>query len=145
MKCSGLEAMRRSYIPRSTKPMKRSGFAKPSYEDVVASRSTKKPRKRMRTIGPRTKAWRTVWEFLKGRFYEVGRTRCEFGFVPHECWGALYPCHSKKRREMQGDDIYAVAIGCQQIARWLDEDLTHEAMEKTVLRAINEHGGVILP
>lgn len=42
--------MKRSYIQRSTKPMKRSGFAKPSYEDIVASRSTKKPRKRMRGV-----------------------------------------------------------------------------------------------
>lgn len=46
---------------------------------------------------------------------------------------------------MQDDDIYSVAMGCQQIARWLDEDLSHEEMERTVLEAITRAGGLILP
>ena len=118
---------------RSKKPMKR------------GTKGLKRSSKRISRVGPRTRAWLKVWAFLKDRFYTLGRTRCEFGFIKHECWGALYPCHSRKRREMVGDDIYAVAVGCQQIARYLDEELTHEEMHEAVMRAIKENGGLILP
>lgn len=101
--------------------------------------------KPMNKVGPRTREWQSVWRFLKPRLKAAGRTSCEFDFIEHECWGRLDPCHSKKRREMQGDDIYAVAIGCQNIHTYLDEVCKHEFMEKLVLEAINRHGGLILP
>lgn len=104
-------------------------------------RSTKPLNKR----GPRTKAWDKAWRFLKPRFDTAGRTRCEFGFIAHDCGGILTPAHSKKRREMQGPDIYHVALACLNVHRILDEQMAHEAMESAVMRAIENHGGLILP
>lgn len=46
---------------------------------------------------------------------------------------------------MQDSDIFAVALGCQQVARILDEEMTHEEMEQAVMKAINDRGGLILP
>lgn len=110
-----------------------------------------KGRKRLDVPGPRLRAgrrmneWSKVWRFLKPRLEAAGRTVCEFDFVAHDCWGAIFPCHSKKRRNMEGNDIYLIALGCQQIARYLDEDLDHATMQKTVLKAIQRKGGAILP
>lgn len=102
-------------------------------------------RKPLNKVGPRTRDWRAVWRFLKPRLEAAGRTGCEFNFLYHDCWGRLDPCHSKKRRLMKGDDIYAVAIGCAQVHRILDEVLDHADMEEMVMRAINRAGGMILP
>lgn len=143
--------------------MKRSLIGPKSYADALTKRTALQQRKheinrrtpmkrgsRMKRttkhIGPgrRMKSWSKIWRWLKPELEKRGRTKCEFHFIKHECWGALYPCHSKKRREMEGDDIYAVAMGCQQVARLLDEALTHKEMEAAVMRAINENGGVIL-
>lgn len=102
-------------------------------------------RSRINRLGPKTRQWLSVWRWLKPRFEAAGRTHCEFGLIPHQCWGELWPCHSKKRRLWEGDDIYAVAIGCQQISRHLDEKLSHEQMERAVMAAIELAGGLILP
>ena len=99
----------------------------------------------MKKAGRRTKDWRKVWRFLKDEFYKRGRTRCEFSFIPHECKGALDPCHSKKRRLMRGNDIYMVALGCRHIHDRLDLQMSHEEMEAAVLKAIDLAGGPILP
>lgn len=96
-------------------------------------------------VGPRTNEWRKAWRFLKPRLEAAGRTRCEFGFIPHECGGFLTPAHSKKRRLMRGPDIFAVSMACVNVHRILDERMTHEQMEIAVMRAIEEHGGLILP
>lgn len=101
--------------------------------------------KQMKKNGRRTNDWLRVWRWLRPRLEAADRTRCEFSFIKHECFGALFPCHSKKRRLMRGPDVFAIAMGCQQIARYLDESLTHEQMEVAVMRAIEEHGGLILP
>lgn len=132
------------------KPMRRSGFPKPDREQsqariTLATGKFRSARRRINKLGPRGLEWRQVWQWLKPRLQAAGRTRCEFDFIEHDCWGRLDPCHSKKRREMQGNDIYAVAIGCQNIHAWLDEQCTHEFMEQTVMEAINRHGGMILP
>ena len=95
--------------------------------------------------GRRTNDWRRVWRWLKPRLEAAGRTRCEFDFIEHECIGILDPCHSKKRRLMRGPDIYAVALGCRNVHRRLDEQMSHEEMEAAVMRAIENHGGLILP
>lgn len=95
--------------------------------------------------GRRTNEWRKAWRIIKTELERRGRTRCEFSFIPHECFGRLDPCHSKKRRLMQGDDIYTVALGCAQAHRILDEVFTHAEMETAVLRAIQASGGLILP
>lgn len=102
-------------------------------------------RGKLRANGRRTNDWRKVWRFLKAEFEKRGRTRCEFGFIPHECYGRLDPCHSKKRRLMGGNDIYTVALGCQNVHRILDEVFSHAEMETAVLRAIEANGGLITP
>lgn len=99
----------------------------------------------MKKAGRRTNDWRAVWRWLKPRLEAAGRTTCEFGFIPHDCVGILDPCHSKKRRLMRGLDIYAVAVGCRNAHDILDLKFTHEEMESAVMRAIDEHGGLILP
>lgn len=99
----------------------------------------------MKRIGRRTEDWRKVWRFLKPRLETAGRTSCEFDFIPHECFGRLDPCHSKKRRMMEGIDIYTLALGCAQVHRILDEVMNHDQMEEAVLMAIGANGGLILP
>lgn len=111
--------MRRSYIKRGDKPMKRNGR--------------------------RTNDWRAVWRWLKPRLEAANRTRCEFDFIPHTCGQILDPAHSKKRNKMNGADIYSVSIACRNVHQILDEQMGHEEMEAAVMRAIENHGGLILP
>lgn len=101
--------------------------------------------KPMKKNGRRTNDWRAVWRWLKPRLEARNRTRCEFDFIPHECDNILDPAHSKKRRNMKGNDIYAVAIACRRIHEYLDYTLPHEEMEAAVMEAINRNGGMILP
>ena len=91
------------------------------------------------------KEWSRVWKWLKPRLEAAGRTRCEFDHIPHECFGALTPAHSKKRREIEGNEIYEVAIACVNAHQVLDEKLTHEQMYVAVMYAIERAGGLILP
>jgi len=122
--------------------MKRTGFLK---RTSINRGSYNWKRTPVNKNGRRTNDWRRAWRFLKPRLEAAGRTRCEFDFLEHECGGPLDPVHSKKRRLMEGDDIYTVAIGCRRAHQILDEQRTHEEMESLVLRAINNHGGLILP
>lgn len=102
--------------------------------------------RRMNKVGRRAEDWRKAWRFLKPRLEAAGRVQCEFtSVVPHECSGPLDPCHSKKRRLMQGPDIYSVAIGCRTVHVLLDYYMSHEDMESAVMRAIDDAGGLILP
>ena len=101
---------------------------------------SRKPMKRsvpLNKEGRRTKAWRAAWRRLKPQLEKRGRTRCEFKFIPHVCWGPLDPAHSKKRFKMVGDDISAVAIACRRIHNYLDQKCSHEEMEALVLKAID--------
>lgn len=110
--------------------------------------------KPMNKIGRRPNAWIEVWRFLKPRLKAAGRTECEFDFLKHDCVGPIDPCHSKKRGKMRDLDIYEVALGCRQIHDYLDglyaypplgRRMSHEEMESAVMRAIENHGGLILP
>lgn len=134
---------------RAHKPLQRSKPGKPtsasSRGGAVAGPATGKRRKGLRRVGPRTKAWLTIWRWLKPRLEAAGRTSCEFDWIPHECWGRLDPAHSKKRRLWKGNDIYTVAIACQNVHAILDEQMAHEDMERSVIKAIDQHGGLILP
>jgi hypothetical protein len=107
--------------------------------------AAKRGRSRLRVNGRRTNDWLKAWRFLKPELEARGRTGCEFGFIPHDCWGRIDPCHSKKRRMMEGNDIYILALGCAQAHRILDEAMSHAEMETAVLRAIQANGGLILP
>lgn len=132
---------------RTAKPLARRTAMK---TDKPMERARKPIKKR----GRRTKAWGSVWCWLKPKLKEAGRTRCEFDFLEHNCGGPLDPCHSKKRGEMKGNDIYMVAIGCRTVHDFLDgvyvypplkRRMNHKEMEEAVMRAINNHGGPILP
>lgn len=95
--------------------------------------------------GRRMKAWQKAWRFLKPEFEKRGRTSCEFGFIDHECSHILTPAHSRKRRMMQGNDVFAVALACTRIHDFLDLKCTHAEMQAFVEEAINLAGGLILP
>lgn len=137
--------MKRSELKRKT-PMKRSGTLKATRSLSPGSETSQgSPRRPINKVGPRTRAWRSAWRFLKPRLEAARRTQCEFDFIPHICGGPLDPAHSKKRNEMVGDDIYAVAIACRNIHCVLDEVYTHAAMKKAVMTAIERGGGMILP
>lgn len=138
--------MKRSYL----KPGK--GFTRQS--SLRTAKANAKPgefaRTRMRQglvkrVGRRTSEWDRAWKFLKPRLEAAGRIYCELSFVPHACSTTLTPAHSRKRREMQGDDIYMVCLACTTGHQILDERMSHEDMHKAVMRAINENGGPILP
>lgn len=115
------------------------------YNNRLERRTPLHSSKQMKKSGRRTNDWLRVWRWLKPRLEAAGRTQCEFYFIKHQCCGILDPCHSKKRRLMSGPDIFAVALGCRNVHRILDEVYTHEQMEAAVMRAIEEHGGLILP
>lgn len=140
--------------------MKRSGFKVKTYEEALAKRTALQERQRelavnrrtpmrrtTKRLGPgkKTKAWVSVWRWLKAELEKRDRTKCEFRFITHTCSQILTPAHSKKRRMIQGDEIYYVAIACSVVHTILDEKMSREDMETAVMRAINENGGVILP
>lgn len=133
--------------------MKRTRIGPKTFEDALQSRLARqsktakdKPAKgRKIGAGPRMREWARAWAWLKPRLEAAGRTRCEFDHLPHQCSGILTPAHSKKRREMEGDDIYAIAIACTSAHQILDERLNHEQMEVCVMYAIERAGGMITP
>ena len=114
-------------------------------KEYAFNSTMRKPRKPMNKVGPRTRQWMDVWRWLKPRMERAGRKKCEFGFLLHDCDGSRTPAHSKKRRNMRGNDVYMVAWACITAHRILDEEYTHDQMEKAVLKAIKLAGGAILP
>lgn len=114
-------------------------------KDYAWNSTMKRPQKPMNKVGPRTKKWIDVWSWLRPRMERAGRKRCEFGFIPHDCDGSRTPAHSKKRREMRGNDIYMVAWACVTVHDFLDVKMSHDEMEQAVLKAIDLNGGPILP
>src|SRR5262245_2805772 len=101
---SARKGMKQSRIKRKHKPKKQS-------PKETAHAKRRRQRRPLKKVGPRTRAWKIVWNWLRRRMIAAGRTKCEFYFIEHECGGPIDPCHSKKRNEMIGDDIYAVARG----------------------------------
>lgn len=145
-------AVRRLTRQEGTKP--RYGLSKNlTFEEALQKRLEKRAREAGKPVqrhsrlkaGRRMKEWKRVWAWLKPRLEARGRTGCEFDFIPHECWGRLDPCHATKRGKMQGDDIYRVAIGCQQVHVLLDEKYEHETMYVAVNYAITRAGGIVTP
>ncbi|HEX7330339.1 MAG TPA: hypothetical protein VF290_02500 [Pyrinomonadaceae bacterium] len=132
-------------IKPGAKRLKRSEFKRVPGTARLERKPLQRSTKPINKLGRRGKNWRKAWRFLKPELEKRGRTQCEFKFIPHECFGPLDPCHSKKRRKMEGNDIYTVAIGCRWIHNFLDYSCTHEQMELFVLHAIDLAGGMILP
>lgn len=104
-----------------------------------------KPQKRLRA-GKQTKAWAAVRAWLKPRFEKRGITRCEFGFILHDCWkgNGLSFAHSHKRNDPHFQ-MYAVALACPPAHQILDERFSHDQMAIAVHRAIEARGGIIKP
>ena len=90
----------------------------------------------MRRIGPKTAAWMEAREHLKHRFEEMQVTTCELHW-PHHCWrnNGLSFAHSKKRRFIEGDEIYEVALLCP-IAHDMVERLSHREMYNVIREII---------
>lgn len=129
------------------------GFRKLTFAEALekrlekARRDAEKPvrsQKRLKA-GPRMKEWARAWKWLRPRLEARGRTRCEFDFLPHQCFGPLTPAHSKKRRKIVGGEIYEIAMICTSGHQVLDERLDHESMYVAVMYAIERAGGLITP
>lgn len=63
--------------------------------------------------GRKTKAWDSLRAKLKPKFESAGITTCEAKF-PHNCWWSigLSFAHSKKRADIQGEELSEVALLC---------------------------------
>jgi hypothetical protein len=72
--------------------------------------------------GKKTIAWEKARAELKKQFLHWGVISCEFPF-PHHCWRTegLSFAHSKKRRNIVGDELMEVALLCP---------IAHEAVER---------------
>lgn len=108
-------------------------------------RPTQPKQNGLKKPGRKMKEWSRVWAWLKPRLQRAGRTDCEFKFIKHDCFGPLDPVHSKKRWLWEGNDAYVLAISCRAFHHRLDYEMSHEEMERTVLKAIKKAGGLILP
>jgi len=106
---------------------------------------SQRPAKRLKA-GKKTKRWNSVRAQLKKAFAKREITRCEFGFIRHECWddNGLSFAHSHKRTDPHFQ-MYAVALACLNAHRILDEVFSHDQMAIAVFRAIESRGGVIRP
>jgi hypothetical protein len=111
--------------------------------------TTVKPKQRngLNVSGRRTKTWASVRAWLIPRLDKAGRVGCELRSVlPHgDCWGPIDLAHSKRRRKMEGDDIYLCIRVCRKAHEMLDLKHTHEETERIVMKVIKQKGGPILP
>ena len=105
--------MKRSWIQRSTKPM----------------------RKR----GRKTNDWIKTRRQLSAEFAERGITSCELRISPdckRDSW--LSFAHSRKRRFITTEEqLREVGLACIPCHVELDERMSHEEMEEAVLKAIH--------
>ena len=89
----------------------------------------------MKRAGKRVKAWNAVRASLKREFAAAGITRCELRYENCTDDNYLSFAHSRKRRLM-GDRIREVALCCFNCHHTLDVVMSHEDMEREVLRVI---------
>jgi hypothetical protein len=71
----------------------------------------KKP-KRLKAKGKKVEAWEEALAELKVRFEQAGITTCEVRY--EGCWrnNALSFAHSKKRRKVEGGELYECILAC---------------------------------
>lgn len=96
-----------------------------------------KPRKPLNRKGKKTLEWERVRRELKARFLAAGITTCELRLPG--CWrdNALGFAHSKKRREIVGDEIYEVILACNNCHDQV-EIKPHEEMRNIILATIQK-------
>lgn len=99
--------------------LRRSGFRRPSYDEVIAKAKERQARAKERGKKPaRLKAGRKVREWdkvraeLKEECERLGIRSCEIRLP--KCTGALYTgfAHSKKRRNIVGDELREACLAC---------------------------------
>lgn len=94
--------------------------------------------------GKKTAEWDRVRAEIKKKFEAHGVTTCELR--GSQCWnrGWLSFAHSKKRRLMQGTDIWEVALLCT-VCHQNIEAKSHEEMARIVREIIANRGWNCLP
>lgn len=128
--------------------MKRTGFrVKTAYGDMAGESKMfhVSPRKPINKIGPKGQQWINVRKDIKKRFEWAGITVCEFRF--EGCWfnDGLALAHCKKRRKIEGLEIWHCALACNHCHQTLDERMTHEEMHAAVHVVINKRGLIAPP
>ncbi len=120
----GASRMKRSSMPRSTKPMKRSG--------------------KLRPIGKKSRNWIVVRRRLSVEFAALGVTSCELRY--EGCQGArmLGFAHGRKRRHLKGDELETLVIlacnPCHDKIEYLGPERMFEIVASTIQRRnLNDH------
>jgi hypothetical protein len=99
--------------------------------------------KRMNKIGPKTQTWIDVRKDIKQRFEWAGITACEARLLG--CWfnDGLGFAHCKKRRKIEGDELWHVVLLCNH-CHDIWEKLPHAEMHNKI-HAIIDRRGLIAP
>ncbi len=89
----------------------------------------------MNRRGKKVQAWDRARLTLKRKFAAAGIITCELRYAG--CWfdNALSMAHSKKRRHIEGDEIYEVAllcVPCHQVAERLPESEMTDLIRKII-------------
>ena len=100
--------------------------------------------KRINQIGPKGQTWIDVRKLLKQRFEWCGIIRCE-ARLPG-CWfdDGLGFAHCRKRRKIEGLEIWHVALLCNH-CHDVYEKLPHEEMHAAVHQIIDQRGLIAPP
>lgn len=125
-------------------PMKRSGFTpKPEWKRLERSGPIAR-RTRLKSVGKVGQRWIDVRKDMKQRYEWAGITTCEARLKG--CWfhDALSFAHCKKRRLMQGDDIWHTALLCTPCHNFY-EGLPHEEMHDQIHAIIGRRGLIAPP
>lgn len=108
-----------------------------AYAEIVASRSTKKPRKRMRAVGKKGRQWANVRRNeLKPAFEAMGVTSCELRYENCANDDYLGFAHAAKRRKLSVDDLNHVILACN-FCHDLLEVMPPEEMQRIVDETIH--------
>lgn len=85
--------------------------------------------------GPKTREWESIRRKLKPRFEAAGITKCEFRF--DGCWRGnfLSFVHYDKRRYLNTEQLWIVALGCVPCHQIL-ERMPRTRMKDVVLAVI---------
>lgn len=95
--------------------------------------------------GKKTREWERERAKLKKKFLQAGISYCEVMHDPAYCWRnmGLGFAHSKKRRNIVGDEIREVILACPQCHQWLEYELSEKEMTEFVRNVIKNRNVVI--
>jgi hypothetical protein len=103
---------------------------------IILGYGKKRP-KMINQRGKRTEAWEKARAVLKGRFEAAGIITCELRF--QGCWydNGLGFAHTKKRRHLEGGDLYRVVLACNHchdLVELLPEREMTAILERRIMR-----------